>query len=102
MMLEPRPSISSCTRFFAPLPIATSTTTADTPTTTPNIVRALRSLLTRSASSATRNDSVSLMLDGLAPPGGSLRCFARRPGGRGVLLHEAVADVDLAVRAFGH
>src|ERR1041384_7278468 len=59
-MFEPRPSTSDVTSCLAPPPMATSTTTAATPITTPSIVSSERSRLARSASRATRNDSVNL------------------------------------------
>src|ERR1051326_6458688 len=59
-MFEPRPSTSDVTSCLAPPPMATSTTTAATPITTPSIVSSERSLLARRASRATRNDSVNL------------------------------------------
>ena len=60
MMFEPSPSTCDSTSCFAPLPIATRTTTAATPMITPSIVRRLRNRLAASASSATRNPSPNL------------------------------------------
>src|SRR5581483_4170157 len=57
MMFEPRPSTSFSTMFFAPPPMATSTTTAATPMITPIMVSSERSRLAASDSPATRSDS---------------------------------------------
>src|SRR5262245_12190361 len=60
-MLEPRLWICSATRAWAPAPTATMVMTAPTPMTMPSMVRALRSLLTRSALTAMRVLAQSVM-----------------------------------------
>src|SRR5262245_52753888 len=60
-MLEPRLWICSATRAWAPAPTATMVMTAPTPMTMPSMVRALRSLLTRSALTAMRVLAHSVM-----------------------------------------
>jgi hypothetical protein len=52
--LEPRPCTCCSTSRFAPVPMATSTTTDATPMTTPSMVSALRNPLARRAVTATR------------------------------------------------
>ena len=58
---DPRPSTCDSTSCLAPVPMATSTTTAATPITTPSMVSPLRNRLARNASSATRQASASLI-----------------------------------------
>src|SRR5947199_5742183 len=67
--LEPSPWTCDSTSCLAPVPMATSTTTAATPMTTPRMVSPLRNRLARKASSATRHASSSLT----GSPPGSLR-----------------------------
>ena len=71
MRLEPRLLIWSSTRACAPAPTATIVITAPTPMMMPSIVSAERSLLTRSAASATR--SVARKFIGTRPPRGFRR-----------------------------
>ena len=78
MRLEPRLLIWSSTRACAPAPTATIVITAPTPMMMPSIVSIERSLLTRSASSATLSVARKFMRPP-ARPGG--RCAAHLRGG---------------------
>src|SRR5262245_50094767 len=119
IMLDPRLWICSDTRAWAPAPTATMVITAPTPMTMPSMVRALRSLLTRSARIAMRVVAHSVMA---SPPRSSPRASWRlflvllvvvrqageqlagvdQIGLRLVLRHEPVAEAQDSPGVSGH